>query len=74
VFPFVHVHLACAHPVIAGVEYIPAEAGTDPVRALLKSFPLVQDGHVAVSEAPGNGVDLDWQAVSSLAGVAKTFS
>ena len=74
VFPYIHLHLACAHPVIAGVEYIPAETATDPVRRLLRSFPTVQGGHFEVSDAPGIGADLDWEAVTSLAAVQKTFS
>jgi L-alanine-DL-glutamate epimerase-like enolase superfamily enzyme len=74
VFPYIHLHLACAHPTIAGVEYIPAETSTDPVRRLLRSFPTVQAGHLEVSDRPGNGADLDWQAVTSLAVVHKTFS
>jgi L-alanine-DL-glutamate epimerase-like enolase superfamily enzyme len=74
VFPYIHLHLACAHPVVAGVEYIPAEAATDPVRTLLRSFPTVQGGHFEVSDEPGIGADLNWQAVTSLAAVHKSFT
>lgn len=74
VFPYLHLQLACAHAVVEGVEYIPVETATDPVRLLLKSFPVVKDGYFEASDAPGNGVDLDWRAVASLATVAKRFS
>ncbi|KQT62927.1 MULTISPECIES: mandelate racemase/muconate lactonizing enzyme family protein [unclassified Aureimonas] len=63
VFPYLHLHLACAQNTIMAVEYIPEHTGTDPVRRLLKDFPVIKDGHFMVSDEPGAGCDLEWSNV-----------
>jgi L-alanine-DL-glutamate epimerase-like enolase superfamily enzyme len=67
VFPYVNVHLACAHPSISAVEFIPAEAGTDPIRSLLRGFPSLAHGDFQASEEPGVGIHPDWPAVMAMA-------
>jgi len=67
VFPYVNVHLACAHAAISAVEFVPAETGTDPIRSILRSFPTIVDGAFEVSEEPGVGVHPDWEAVMAIA-------
>lgn len=63
VFPYLHVHLACAQNAIMAVEYIPEHTGTDPVRNLLKSFPPIQNGKFQISDEPGAGCNLHWDVV-----------
>lgn len=67
VFPYVNVQLACAHPAITAVEFVPAETGTDPICSLLKGLPVLQDGNYQVSEEPGVGIHADWEAVIAAA-------
>jgi L-alanine-DL-glutamate epimerase-like enolase superfamily enzyme len=74
VFPYLHLQLACAHPSIVAVEFVPPETGTDPVRSLLRSFPTIENGDMVVSEDPGVGVALDWDAVASRASVTKRIA
>jgi len=62
-FPYIHLQLACAHPVVSAVEYIPAETGADPIRLLLADYPKLDNGRFIVSEEPGNGLLVDWEAV-----------
>ncbi|TKT69510.1 enolase C-terminal domain-like protein [Aquamicrobium sp. LC103] len=73
VFPYLHVHLACAHNAIMAVEYIPEHTGTDPVRTLLKSFPTIRNGKFQVSDKPGAGCNLQWNAVAQYSTEARTF-
>jgi L-alanine-DL-glutamate epimerase-like enolase superfamily enzyme len=72
VFAPLHLHLACAFPQIEGVEFIPPESGADPVDILLRRPMLVSDGHMAVDDEPGVGMDLDWQRIETLASRAIT--
>ncbi len=53
VFPYLHAHIACAHPTIMGVEYIPEHTGTDPVRRLLRDFPTIKNGNLQLADQPG---------------------
>jgi L-alanine-DL-glutamate epimerase-like enolase superfamily enzyme len=63
VFPYLHLHLACAHPTVQSVEYIPNDTDADPIRSLLEVFPEQRDGDFNVSDEPGNGIMLNWAAV-----------
>jgi L-alanine-DL-glutamate epimerase-like enolase superfamily enzyme len=60
-----HGHLAAAFPNVELVEMIPAEVGADPINRLLKREPPVRDGMLLLDDRPGNGIDLDWEAVSA---------
>jgi L-alanine-DL-glutamate epimerase-like enolase superfamily enzyme len=73
VFPYLHLQLACAQNAIMAVEYIPEKTGTDPVRALLKDFPPIRRGKFHVSDDPGAGCNLQWNAVADSAGQTLTF-
>ena len=73
VFPYLHLHLACAHRSIMAVEYIPEHTGTDPVRTLLRVFPVIDKGLFQVSDAPGAGCDLKWDVVGNTASGAAAF-
>lgn len=73
VFPYLHVHLACAHRSVMAVEYIPQHTGTDPVRTILTQFPTIHDGKMAPCEDPGAGCHLDWSKVSEVATNAVTL-
>lgn len=73
VFPYLHVHLACAQQAVMGVEYIPENTGADPVRGLLRGFPLIRKGMFQVSDEPGAGCDLHWAAVGEHASATGTF-
>jgi L-alanine-DL-glutamate epimerase-like enolase superfamily enzyme len=65
VFAPLHLHLACAFPVVEGVEFIPPESGADPLEALLARPIVVTDGHMKVDEEPGAGTELDWTRVAA---------
>jgi len=64
VFPYLHLHLACARRTVAAVEYIPEHTGTDPVRNLLRDFPPVRGGCFHISDEPGAGCHLQWESVA----------
>jgi len=72
-FPYLHAQIACAQHAVMAVEYIPEHTGADPVRSLLRSFPPIQDGKFRVSDEPGAGCNLDWEAVAEHASVTRTF-
>jgi L-alanine-DL-glutamate epimerase-like enolase superfamily enzyme len=72
-FPYLHAHLACAHPTIMGVEYIPEHTGTDPVRSLLRDFPTIKNGNFQLTDQPGVGCDLHWEAVEKSASASFAF-
>ena len=65
VFPYIHVQLACSHPSVTAVEFIPEAAQVDPVRTLFQDFSSLIDGRMIPSARPGIGVHLDWQAVKA---------
>jgi L-alanine-DL-glutamate epimerase-like enolase superfamily enzyme len=64
VFPYLHLHLACARRSIMAVEYIPEHTGTDPVRGLLNDYPAIRDGSFHISDEPGAGCNLRWENVA----------
>jgi len=67
VFPPLHLHLACAFPNVEGVEMIPLNSGADPLQYLLRYWPTIHDGRMRVSDEPGAGIALDWDAIERLA-------
>ncbi len=73
VFPYLHAQIACAHPAILGVEYIPEHTGTDPVRSLLRDFPTIKNGSFQLTDQPGVGCDLHWEAVEKAASASFVF-
>jgi L-alanine-DL-glutamate epimerase-like enolase superfamily enzyme len=60
-----HSHLAGAFPNVQLVEIIPAEVGADPFNCLLRSEPSIRNGILLLGGKHGNGIDLDWEAVST---------
>ncbi|AFL50437.1 L-alanine-DL-glutamate epimerase-like enolase superfamily enzyme [Sinorhizobium fredii] len=73
VFPYLHLHIACAQKTVMAVEYIPEHTGTDPIRKLLTEFPTIKRGKFQVSDQPGAGCALQWTAVREHAESACTF-
>ncbi len=65
----IHVQFAAALPNLyaGGVEYMPPEAGTDALHRLLRSELTIADGLMSVPDAPGFGMDWDWEAIRSYA-------
>jgi L-alanine-DL-glutamate epimerase-like enolase superfamily enzyme len=63
VFAPLHAQLAAAHSSVEVVEIIP-DTSADPLHLLLRRQPTLLDGKMVVDEAPGAGVDLDWEAVT----------
>jgi L-alanine-DL-glutamate epimerase-like enolase superfamily enzyme len=65
VYAPLHSHLAGAFPNVRQVEIIPAEVGADPFHRLLRSEPAIRNGMLLLDDSHGNGIDLDWEAVSA---------
>jgi L-alanine-DL-glutamate epimerase-like enolase superfamily enzyme len=63
-FPDLHAHLAGAAPV-GMVEMIPDDAGVNPVGRLLARRQRIDAGLLTLSEDPGHGAPLDWDAVTA---------
>lgn len=64
VYTMLHSHLAGAFPNVRMVETIPKEIGADPLHQLLQSEPTIKNGTLLLDDKVGNGIDLDWEAVS----------
>jgi L-alanine-DL-glutamate epimerase-like enolase superfamily enzyme len=62
-FPDLHGHLAGGIDAVTLVEMIPYRSGPNPVDRLMSSCQPVKEGHLLLSEAPGHGMQLDWEAV-----------
>lgn len=62
-FPDFHGHLAGGKPSIETVEMIPYASGANPVDVLMAGRQAVDDGALVLSEEPGHGMPLDWDAV-----------
>jgi L-alanine-DL-glutamate epimerase-like enolase superfamily enzyme len=73
VYSPLHSHLAGTFPNVQLVEVIPAEVGADPINSLLRSEPSIKDGALLLDSRAGNGIDLDWEAVSSHSSVMLTL-
>jgi L-alanine-DL-glutamate epimerase-like enolase superfamily enzyme len=61
----VHVHFAAAiHDFYrGGIEYMLPDSGLDVLPALLRTQLELRDGRAVVSDRPGLGLDIDWDAV-----------
>jgi L-talarate/galactarate dehydratase len=57
VIPEIHVHLLAAIPNAFMVEYVPRSA------AILRAMPVLEDGCLVASNAPGLGIELDEAAI-----------
>lgn len=73
VFPYLHLHIACAQSAVMAVEYIPEHTGTDPVRKLLVEFPTIKRGKFQMSDRPGAGCELQWERVCEYAEETHAF-
>lgn len=62
-FPDLHAHLAGGLAAVELVEIIPYESGANPVDRLMARRQQIADGELMLSEAPGHGMPLDWDAV-----------
>jgi L-alanine-DL-glutamate epimerase-like enolase superfamily enzyme len=62
-FPDLHAHLAGA-PAVEMVEMIPDETGANPIGLLLARRQAVEAGELVLSDEPGHGAPLDWDAVA----------
>lgn len=62
-FPDFHAHLGGGLPAIGSVEMIPYESGANPVDVLMARRQKVEAGELVLSEEPGHGMPLDWEAV-----------
>lgn len=65
----VHVQFAAALPNLfaGGIEYMPPAFGLDALHHLLKSRLSIAGGELAVPDAPGFGMEWDWDAVRRFA-------
>jgi L-alanine-DL-glutamate epimerase-like enolase superfamily enzyme len=72
-FPDLHAHLAGASAV-GVVEMIPDATGANPVGRLLARRQPVEDGEIVLSEDPGHGAPLDWEAVVGHARASVTLT
>jgi L-alanine-DL-glutamate epimerase-like enolase superfamily enzyme len=59
-----HAQLAAATPNCTTVEYFALSEGIYNFEQLVSNPLTVRDGHIALDQAPGIGIELDWDAVS----------
>lgn len=71
-FPDLHGHLAGGLAAVEQVEMIPYSSGANPVDVLMARRQPVENGELVLSEDPGHGMPLDWDAVVGHA--RRTFS
>jgi L-alanine-DL-glutamate epimerase-like enolase superfamily enzyme len=64
-FPDLHAHLAGGTPAVELVEIIPYESGANPVDRLMARRQRIEGGELILSEEPGHGMPLDWDAVEA---------
>jgi L-alanine-DL-glutamate epimerase-like enolase superfamily enzyme len=71
-FANLHVQLAAATPNCTTVEYFPLSEGIYSFEELVSNPHRPKDGHITLNQAPGIGIELDWEAVShhAIAGTA----
>jgi L-alanine-DL-glutamate epimerase-like enolase superfamily enzyme len=62
-FPDLHGHLA-GSVAVEQVELIPDESGVNPIGQLLARRQRIEHGELVLSEEPGHGAPLDWEAVT----------
>lgn len=63
VFAPVHGCLAGVSAAVEMCEVIPEQTGADPLGRLLRRLPRIEDGVLHIDQAPGAGVEIDWDAV-----------
>jgi L-alanine-DL-glutamate epimerase-like enolase superfamily enzyme len=59
-----HVRLAAATANCTTVEYFPLSEGIYNFEELVSNPLTPKDGHITLNQAPGIGIELDWEAVS----------
>ena len=59
-----HAQVAGGSAVIAMAETIPYATGANPVDHLLRSTQTIDAGSLVLSEEPGHGLDVDWNALA----------
>jgi L-alanine-DL-glutamate epimerase-like enolase superfamily enzyme len=64
-FPDLHGHLAGGLAAVEQVEMIPYSSGANPVDVLMARRQPVEGGELVLSEEPGHGMPLDWDAVAA---------
>lgn len=64
VFPEIHRHAACAWPAVGPLELFRPASGFDMAHRLVAPVAVV-DGATPVPEAPGLGLEFDWEAVTA---------
>lgn len=74
VFPHLHAHFGASFDSVAAIEFIAPEIGADPLDRLLVRPLEIVDGQLLVSDEPGAGTALDWQAVEALQHKSATVS
>jgi L-alanine-DL-glutamate epimerase-like enolase superfamily enzyme len=63
-FVELHAQVAGGSPAIAATETIPYSTGANPVDRLLRSTQAIESGSLVLSEEPGHGLDVDWDALT----------
>jgi L-alanine-DL-glutamate epimerase-like enolase superfamily enzyme len=58
-----HAQVAGGTPAISMAETIPYATGANPVDRLLRSTQTIEAGWLVLSEEPGNGLDVNWEAL-----------
>lgn len=64
-FPELHIHLAAAFPGCLGVEIIPPASGIMNFHKLVHNPLTQQDGYAEAPEAPGLGLDWNWNVIQA---------
>jgi L-alanine-DL-glutamate epimerase-like enolase superfamily enzyme len=72
--PYIHLQLGCALPAVTAVEYIPEESGADPIRAILNSYPQLRNGKFIAGDAPGLGLDVNWDEAKRLSAAVRSIA
>jgi L-alanine-DL-glutamate epimerase-like enolase superfamily enzyme len=67
VFTSLHGQLGGWSPAISFVETILPASGADPIDRLLARGPTIVDGSLVLEDEPGNGLWIDWEAVTASA-------
>jgi L-alanine-DL-glutamate epimerase-like enolase superfamily enzyme len=62
-FVEMHAQVAGGTPAISMAETIPYATGANPVDRLLRSTQTIEAGWLVLSEEPGNGLDVSWEAL-----------
>ena len=63
-FVEMHAQVAGGSSAISTAETIPYSTGANPVDRLLRSTQTIESGALVLSEEPGHGLDVDWDALA----------